>query len=208
VRFDEPTSRTAPEPDTHSASVMPASAETCAPDELAGPPVEPSAEASLESLYEEHFSFVWRSLRALGVEPALLDDAVQEVFLVVHRRGEDFERRSSLRTWLFGIAFRVAANFRRSAKRKPTQPLVDEFTSDRPSPEQHAERAERARFLEQFLNSVDEDDRATFTACLLEEMTVPEAAEALGVNTNTLYSRLRSVRSRFAAALAERETQR
>jgi RNA polymerase sigma-70 factor (ECF subfamily) len=172
------------------------------------PPPGASTDSSLELIYEKHFSFVWRSLRALGVQTAFLDDAVQEVFLVVHRRGDDFERRSSIRTWLFGIAYRVAANFRRTEKRKPTDPLPSELSSEHPTPELNAQRAEMARFVEHFLDGVDRDQRAAFTACVLEEMSVPEAAEALGVNVNTLYSRLRSVRSKFAAALAERDTKR
>ncbi|HYQ16693.1 MAG TPA: sigma-70 family RNA polymerase sigma factor [Polyangiaceae bacterium] len=171
-------------------------------------PIEESHEDSLERIYEEHFSFVWRSLRAFGVQPALLDDATQEVFLVVHRRGKDFERRSSMRTWLFGIAHRVAANFRRSAKRRPTQPLAGELLSEHPSPEQHAQRAETALFVERFLNGTSEEQRDVFVACMLEEMSVPEAAEALGVNVNTLSSRLRTVRTKFAAALAKREPKR
>jgi RNA polymerase sigma-70 factor, ECF subfamily len=208
VLSDPRLSRVSGVPDTHALSGMPASAETCASNELPGPPVERSDAVTLEAVYEEHFSFVWRSLRALGVDPGLLDDAVQEVFLVVHRRGENFEGRSSLRTWLFGIAFRVACNFRRTSRRRPAEPLSGELTSDYPSPEQHAERAETARFVETFLNGIDEDERAAFTACLLEGLSAPEAAEALGVNANTLYSRVRSVRARFAAALARREKKR
>jgi RNA polymerase sigma-70 factor (ECF subfamily) len=171
-------------------------------------PIGESPADSLERIYEEHFAFVWRSLRAFGVQPALLEDATQEVFLVVHRRAKDFENRSSLRTWLFGIAHRVAANFRRSAKRRPTQPLAGELLSEHPSPEQHAQRAETALFVERFLNETNEEQRAVFVACMLEEMSVPEAAEALGVNVNTLASRLRTVRAKFVTALAKREPQR
>jgi RNA polymerase sigma-70 factor, ECF subfamily len=163
------------------------------------PPREP-----LEQLYRQHFPFVWRTLRALGVPPVALDDAVQEVFIVVHRRGEDFEGRSAVKTWLFGIAFRVAANLRRSAKRRPTDPLTAEITANDPNPEQSAERAEATRFVERFLASLEEGPRAAFTACVLEEMTAPEAAEALGVNVNTLSSRLRLARARFTTALARR----
>jgi RNA polymerase sigma-70 factor, ECF subfamily len=159
---------------------------------------------SLEELYRQHFAFVWRTLRALGVAPPVLDDAVQEVFVVVHRRADDFEGRSAVRTWLFGIAFRVAANFRRSAKRRPTDPLTTEITSTQPNPEQNAARAEATRFVEDFLATLEEGPQAAFTACVLEQMTVPEASEALGVNVNTLYSRLRIARARFAAALAKR----
>jgi RNA polymerase sigma-70 factor (ECF subfamily) len=161
----------------------------------------------LEQLYRQHFPFVWRTLRALGVSPLVLDDAVQEVFIVVHRRGKDFAGRSTVKTWLFGIAFRVAANFRRSAKRRATEPLNTELPTSQPDPEQNAERAEATRFVERFLGTLDEDRRAAFTACVLEEMTAPEAAEALGVNVNTLSSRLRIARARFSAALAKRGSQ-
>lgn len=164
----------------------------------------PSRPETLRELYEEHFAFVWRSLRALGVQPAVLDDAVQEVFLVVHRRGKDFEGRSAIRTWLFGIAFRVAANFRRSHSRRHADPLPEELTSDAPDPEQSATQAEAARFVERFLDQLDDPLRAAFTACVLEQMSGREAAEALGVNVNTLSSRLRLARERFSAALAKR----
>jgi RNA polymerase sigma-70 factor, ECF subfamily len=171
-----------------------------------GTDVAAAAEARepLEQVYREHFAFVWRSLRALGIPPASLDDATQEVFLVVHRRGKDFEGRSAVKTWLFGIAFRVAANFRRTDRRRPTDPLTPEVVTDQPDPERHASLAEATRFVERFLDTLDEGPRAAFTACVLEEMTAPEAAEALGVNVNTLSSRLRLARARFNAALARR----
>ena len=183
---------------------MGASPEPCTPE---GPPEPADAELlaeSLEQVYRQHFAFVWRTLRALGLPGSALDDAVQEVFLVVHRRGQDFEGRSSVKTWLFGIAVRVAANFRRSAKRRSTDPLSRELPADVPDPEQHAVRAEATRFVEHFLSKLDDGPRAAFIACVLEELSVPEAAQALGVNANTLYSRLRTARLRFSAALAKR----
>ncbi len=179
---------------------------------LAGETVEanapPAAAQELGALYEEHFAFVWRSLRALGVPSSLVDDAVQDVFLVVHRRAGTFERRSSIKTWLFGIAFRVAANARRREQRRRTAPLPPDVECDAPGPERHAIQGENARFVASFLSELDELQRAAFTACLLEEMSVPEAAQALGVNVNTLTSRLRVARTKFAAALAEREAGR
>ncbi|HTQ02422.1 MAG TPA: RNA polymerase sigma factor [Polyangiaceae bacterium] len=163
---------------------------------------------SLEALYDEHFAFVWRSLRGLGVAQSQLDDATQEVFVVVHRRGEEFERRSSVRTWLFAIAFRVAANFRRGAKRRAADPLSSELESEQPTPEQGAERAEMVHFVERVLDGLEDGQRAAFTACILEGMSAPEAADALGLNVNTLYSRLRAVRAKFASALAKRDGRR
>ena len=62
--------------------------------------------------------------------------------------------------------------------------------------------------VQQFLETLSESSRAAFTACVLEEMSVVEAAEALGVNVNTLYSRVRTVRARFMSTLAARGVHR
>jgi len=177
-------------------------------EELVTPAPEPTAPAeadvsSLADAYEEHFAFVWRSLRALGVPRASLDDATQDVFIVVQRRLSEFEQRSSLKTWLFGIAHGVAANARRSARRRATEPLPPDLSSFGPGPHELTERRESAAFVDAFLDGVDEAQRAAFTACVLEEMSVREAAEALDVNVNTLASRLRAVRAKFLAAVAE-----
>jgi len=161
----------------------------------------------LASLYEEHAVFVWRSLRLLGVPPGGLDDAVQEVFLVVHRRLGDFEGRSSVRTWLYAIARRVARNARRGGERRTGVPesigadLVGEQTGD---PRTVAERAEAGRVLLDLLAQLGTEHREVFLLVEIEEMTVPEAAEALGLNINTCYSRLRAARARFERALAAR----
>jgi RNA polymerase sigma-70 factor (ECF subfamily) len=53
---------------------------------------------SLPALYERHFDFVWQTLRGMGVDAAHIDDAVQDVFVVVHRRLREFEGRSSMKT--------------------------------------------------------------------------------------------------------------
>ena len=165
------------------------------------------SETDFAQVYEDYFAFVWRSLRALGVGESALDDATQDVFVVVHRRLSDFEGRSSLQTWLFGIACRVAANSRRNLQRTSHDELSNELVSTDPDPQRRAQQGEAARFVQAFLSTLNEAGRTAFTACVLEQMTVPEAAEALGVNVNTMYTRVRAVRAQFAAALeaAERE---
>src|SRR5262245_45260554 len=73
---------------------------------------------SLGEVYAEHFSFVWRSVRRLGVAEEAVEDVVQEVFIVVHRHSGRYEARASLRSWLFGIVLGVVRNHRRAARRK------------------------------------------------------------------------------------------
>lgn len=165
-------------------------------------------ELDLPELYDAHVAMVWRTVKALGVPDLAVDDAVQDVFLVVHRRATEFQARASVKTWLFGIAYRVAANHRRSLRRRAACELDPELPDHAPDPQQRLQQAEATQFVQQFLETLDEPNRAAFTACILEEMTVAEAAEALGVNVNTLYSRVRTVRARFMSALAARGVHR
>lgn len=156
-----------------------------------------------DAVYTAHFAFVWRSLRRLGVREAHLDDAAQEVFVVVHRRLGDFEGRSTLRTWLFGIALRVAQEHRRWLRRKdPHEALPDVVADPGPGPLDALERREAAAVLDQLLDAIPEERRAVFIAVELEQLSAPEASEALRVPVNTVYSRLRVAREEFTRALA------
>jgi RNA polymerase sigma-70 factor (ECF subfamily) len=159
--------------------------------------------ATWEELYEEHFDFVWRSLRRLGVPTSGLDDAAQEVFLVVFRRASNFEGRSTLKTWLFGIAYNVARHSSRSGFRRE-EPLSDHVASAATNQEEAMSRAEAVRALYEVLDGLDAEKRAVFVMAELEEMTAPEISEVSGIPLNTVYSRLRAARTDFDAALRRR----
>lgn len=158
-------------------------------------------------VYEEHFDFVWRSARRLGVPQAQVDDAVQEVFLVVHRRLSEFEARSSLKTWLFAITRRVVADHRRSARRKPSESIgsFEPAAHARYAADAQLERDEEARLLYSLLDELDADKREVFVLAELEQVSGPEIALALGENLNTVYARLRAARSAFEAAVARHQ---
>jgi RNA polymerase sigma-70 factor, ECF subfamily len=155
-------------------------------------------------VYDVQFDFVWRSARRLGVSALHLDDVVQEVFLVVHRRLAEFEARSSLKTWLFAITRRVVGDYRRSARRKPSEPIGNFEPAANPSCAADAQlaRDEDARLLYALLDELDEDKREVFVLAELEQVSGPEIAAALGENLNTVYARLRAARSAFEAAVA------
>ena len=80
--------------------------------------MRPAAPPSFDQVYDEQFPFVWRCLRGLGVAPAALDDAAQDVFVAVHRQLPGFRAESQLRTWIYGITRHIAANHRRRDRRK------------------------------------------------------------------------------------------
>lgn len=171
---------------------------------------EPDATAPLQgvdfdTVYREHFPFVWRSLRRQGVPPPALDDAAQEVFVVVHRRLADFDGRVGVRSWLFGIAHMIAFAHRRTARKHGAcLPLPEEVGNRQPTPHDEAVKGELVRFLEAFLESLGDAQRAVFILAELEQMSAPEIGDALGVKVNTVYSRLRLARDAFRAAVARR----
>lgn len=158
-------------------------------------------------LYSEHFDLVWRALRSLGVPEHHVEDALQEVFIVVHRRLGDFEARASFKTWLYGIVLGVSRNARRTEHRKGgATPLVlePEIADAAPGPHEGAVAAEALRQVSEALEELSESRREVFVLAELEEMSAPEIAKTLGVNVNTVYSRLRAARIAFEEAIAKR----
>lgn len=164
------------------------------------------AASDFVALYRTHFAFVWRSLRRLGVDEHSLDDAAQEVFLTAHRRLPEFEGRSTVKTWLFGILLNAARHHRRARARRPVhEPLGDAMADPGgPGPHESAVRAQARVVLHAFLDGLDDDLRAVFVMSELEQMTAPEVAAATGANVNTVSSRIRAVRAQFEQMVARR----
>ncbi|MGC4122315.1 MAG: sigma-70 family RNA polymerase sigma factor [Myxococcales bacterium] len=156
----------------------------------------------LEEIFKDYFAFAWTGLRRLGVQEAALDDAVQDVFLVVHRRLPDFQRRSAIKTWLYGIMLRVAHDHRRARQRKgESEPLDEGWADRRPGPQEAASRTEGLRLLEKILEGMDEEKRDVLVLADLEQLSAPEISEIVGANPNTVYSRLRAAREQFNEAV-------
>jgi len=157
---------------------------------------------SFDDVYERYFEFVWRSLRMLGVSRNSLDDAVQDVFNTIARQLSSFEGRSSLRTWVFGVAQFTAANHRRAERRKsgPLEPLDEDLASAEPSPDAHVEAKQLADVVLSFCAELEPGRRAVFVLGLLEDVPAAEIAELLQIPVNTVYSRVRALKK----ALRER----
>jgi RNA polymerase sigma-70 factor (ECF subfamily) len=160
--------------------------------------------ATFQEIYAEHVVLIWRGLRGLGVPEASLEDAVQDVFLVVHRRLGSFDGSSTVRTWLFGIALHVARNYRRREQRKGGCTSLDaapEVADAAPGPHEDAATAEALRQVALALETLDDVKREVFVLAELEQMSAAEIAETLGINVNTVYSRLHAARRAFEAAV-------
>jgi RNA polymerase sigma-70 factor (ECF subfamily) len=163
----------------------------------------PPAALDVGSIYDSYFDFVWRVLRRLGVPAQQLEDGVQDVFVVVQRRLNDFEQRSSLKTWLFGIALRVAQEHRRHRRKRDVDvALTDEaLIGSSPDPGEALLQAEAAGVVQSLLDRLAEDRRAVFVMIELEQFTAPEVAAVLGISVNAVHSRLRLARRDAEEAL-------
>jgi RNA polymerase sigma-70 factor (ECF subfamily) len=166
-------------------------------------PARPGEALTLGEVYREHQGFVWRSLYHLGVARAQVDDAVQDVFLVVHRRLTEFDGRTTLRNWLYGIARRVASQYRRGAERSAQRlRVVPPSDADDPG---DGPRLEAAQLVRRFLEELDDEKREVYLLAELEGMSATEVAEALDLNVNTVYARLRAARLRFEKVVARHD---
>jgi RNA polymerase sigma-70 factor (ECF subfamily) len=165
------------------------------------------ATVTLEELYDRHADYVHQALRRLGVPRASLPDALQDVFVVVHRRLSQLDPSGSAKPWLFVLAMGVARNHRRRLRRKAPEAEQGAVDPDKiggrfDEPFERAAHAERVELFYKLLDTLDDDKRAVFVLAELEELTVPEIATMLGLNLNTTYARLRAARQRFEQALS------
>ena len=170
---------------------------------------------TVAQVFRDHAPFVWRALRRLGVREADVEDVCQEVFVVVHRRLADFEGRSSVRTWVYGICVRVASDWRKRAhvrremlapKDEGSEKELDAPPSSRRGlprdPGAEVARREARAILDGILDQLDEDKRAVFVLYEIEQLTMNEVAEAIGCPLQTAYSRLHAARKIVEAQIA------
>jgi RNA polymerase sigma-70 factor (ECF subfamily) len=155
-----------------------------------------------ERVFREHVPFVWRVLRRLGVGEADVDDVCQEVFLVVHRRRGDFEGRSSLRTWIYGICVRAASEHRRQPHRR--REALAETPPEGSMPAPHDDDLERRRaieLLDRALDQLDDDKRVIYVLYEIEQLPMSEIADTVACPLQTAYSRLHAARRLIEAIL-------
>jgi RNA polymerase sigma-70 factor (ECF subfamily) len=161
----------------------------------------------MRALHAEHAEFVWKSLQRLGVPGTELEDLLQDVFLIVHKRLHTFDGRSSMQAWLWGICRRVAAAYRRRAhvhrECVVTRSLEGSSEGIDPDPEQATLTRQQGEQLTAILDKLDLDKRAVFVMFEIEELGCDEIASMLGIPIGTVHSRLHAARKAVKKAAAK-----
>ncbi|HTE55584.1 MAG TPA: RNA polymerase sigma factor [Kofleriaceae bacterium] len=165
-----------------------------------------------EAVYEQQLGFVWRTLAAAGVPESRLEDASQDVFVIVHGKLAEFEGRSKLTTWIYAIARHVALDYIRKVSRERRRQRafaeVPDGEATAPSPEEEAGEVQARRVLLELLERLEPGRRDVFVLVEIEGIPVREVARMLAIKENTAWSRLRLARSdleRHAARLRARD---
>jgi RNA polymerase sigma-70 factor, ECF subfamily len=168
-------------------------------------PVSEATQQRLRTAVIQHYDFVWRTLRRLGVPRHSVEDAGQQVLLVLARRMDEV-RPGSERAFMAATAVRVAADARKKIARlrEELDPVaIAASVSCAPSAEELIDQ-ERARgLLDLVLGRMPDELRTVFIFFELEDMTTAAIGEMLGLPLGTVASRLRRARQLFATLAAE-----
>lgn len=157
--------------------------------------------------YREHAPALWRLLRRLGASKMDVEDLAHETFLVALRSKDRFERRSSLKTWLFGIGVRVVALHRRQRAHRPVVADLEKEQDEMLPHDDAAERTAARMTIDRLLEDLDEDKRIVFVLFEIVGLSMKEVAETAGIPLKTAYSRLYAGHDQIQAA-ARRYTAR
>ncbi len=154
------------------------------------------------AVYEQSFDYVWHSLRRLGVAERDLEDVTQEVFVIVHRKLDQYDASLPLKPWLFGIAVRTAANFRRLSRHgKEVSQDRSEIDGQEPDQDKALQSRQIRELLIAALQKVVLERRALIILHDIDGCSMPEISTSMNIPLNTAYSRLRLGREELAQAL-------
>jgi RNA polymerase sigma-70 factor (ECF subfamily) len=165
--------------------------------------LEARSGVAIDSLVAQHYGFIWRVLRGLGLSRTDAEDATQQVFMIAARKLDHIEPDRA-RSFLYGAALRVANNARRGLRRR--REVLGDDASDEPEPESRgpekmAELVRARQLLATVLDRLPEQHRRVIVLAEIEQLAVPEIAELEGVPVGTAASRLRIAREKFRTLL-------
>jgi RNA polymerase sigma-70 factor (ECF subfamily) len=152
--------------------------------------------------YRANVDFVWRVLARCGVPDEQLEDATQEVFVIMHRRWGAWGSGPQ-RAWLYGVTRRVASTQHRTRQRHRRKLAALPTPPEAPRADDRLGDQHRLDALARTLEQLDAERRDVFVLVELEGLSAPEVALALDCKLNTVYSRLRRARAAIAQAMAQ-----
>lgn len=181
--------------------------------------VQAQDEAAFEQLYERYQAALLRYLLSILRSQPAAQDVLQETFLRVWTRAEQWNRQGSFKSWLYRIATNLAFNHLRSLRRHPTDPLPpeddgswDEWSEEETAapgwlvdsstlgPQAALDESETRARLRQVINLLPEEKREVFRLVHEMELSIRDTAGRLGIPEGTVKSRLHYAEKRVGEA--------
>ncbi|OAI54352.1 hypothetical protein AYO44_03525 [Planctomycetaceae bacterium SCGC AG-212-F19] len=177
--------------------------------------VEHGDEAAFTALVQRHGPLVMGLCRRVLPDAHEAEDAFQAVFMILAKRAAAIRRPEALASWLYGVAYRVAARARAGYRKRATResqvtampgtdPSPDERVSREADPLSEANRRELRGVIDEELNRLPEKYRLPMILCYLEGKSNEEAAQQLRWTKGTVSGQLARGRDLLRHRLARR----
>ena len=179
--------------------MAPGPAERLASSDAQAPATWPTDAERQVQIATQHYAFIWRSLRRLGVQPQAVDDAAQQVFVLAAEKVGCIAPGSE-RPYLFQVAVRIAMSIRRTyAQRREAMvgEALEEMADPAPLPDARTELLQQRQYLDELLDTLPMDQRTVFVLFEIERMETAEIAAMVAIPVGTVASRLRRARDSF-----------
>ena len=150
---------------------------------------------AIAELVDAFLPHILNAARAVGLDEATAHDVVQNTFVVFIENAKNFEGRSHIRTWLFGIFYRKVAEARRGIERDRRFDDIDEVVERRFAPDGSWRKppqplavysVELNELLQRCLEVMPPAQRMAFVMREVEELESSEICKILGVSRTNL----------------------
>lgn len=160
---------------------------------------------ALEEVYAQHGRELFRYLLTLTPDHHIAEEILQDTLVAVWRSAKSYERRSGVRTWLFGIARRQAHNTLRKRALPVAETSIEEPAAVETEPEEVLLTRLRERELAKLIKDLSAPHREVLALIFFHELSYKETAQILGVPIGTVKSRLSNARQTLRKKFKESE---
>ena len=151
---------------------------------------------------------VYRTAYAISGDAEAASDLLQEVYLRLHRFADRVDPERPLEPWLYRVTANLSCTYVKRRKwMRPIEEIAEWFASDnKQSPAKQAERAENWQEMEQALASLPLSQRTVIVMYYINELSLQEISDVLGVPVGTIKSRLHYGRRSLKKLMTEKQT--
>jgi RNA polymerase sigma-70 factor (ECF subfamily) len=159
--------------------------------------------AALRELYDSYYHALLRFMQRITRSLELAQEGVNDVMLTVWRNSASFAGRSSVSTWIMGIAYHKALKALDSRRRWSSRfgYHIDDFEDRAEIAVDPDEQRDLRQALQKALDTLSPAQRAVVELTYFGDYAYDEIASIMGCNVNTVKTRMFYARLKLRKAL-------